>query len=48
MTAGDNTAIVIAEHGCRIADQIRPEYPFAADIKIIAIDQGNQWLHQTA
>lgn len=40
IAAAHHTAIVVAEHHDRQAAQLGPEEAFAADIEVVAIDQG--------
>ena len=47
LAAGDDAAIIIAQYGHGLADQIRPEYPLTGNVKIVAIDECEQRLHYT-
>ncbi len=42
IAAGDDAAVVVAEYGHRFADQVGSKHPFAANVKIVAIDQTDQ------
>jgi UPF0288 family protein (methanogenesis marker protein 3) len=42
LTAGDNTAVIVTEHSHRLADQVGPEHTLTRNVKIVAIDQGDQ------
>ena len=44
-TTGNDAAIVIAEHCYRFADQIRPENTLTGNVKIVAVNQGDERLH---
>ena len=41
--AGDETAVVVRENGDGGGFEVRLEDPFARDVKVIAIDEGDAW-----
>jgi hypothetical protein len=44
VAAGDDTAVIIAEHYDRLVPEIRPEYPFTGAIEAVAIDNSGHRL----
>lgn len=42
IAAGDDAAVVVTEYSNGFADQVGPKHPFAANVKIVAIDQADQ------
>jgi hypothetical protein len=44
-TAGYHTAVVVAQYCNWLANQVRPENALTTYIEVVAINQGEEWLH---
>jgi hypothetical protein len=47
LTARNDAAVIVAEHGHWPINQVRPEHTLARDIEIVAVDQGEERRHHS-